>query len=57
MKTAKLLEFPYGRIRQEPEAHTAKILLLPVKSSAGVEGVLLALPMAVTLAWLSAFGF
>ncbi len=27
--TAKVLEFPYSRIRQEPEAHTAKILSLP----------------------------
>jgi hypothetical protein len=54
MKTAKVLEFPYGRVRQEPEAHTAKILVLPVKSP---EFDILALPMAVTLAWLSAFGF
>jgi len=54
MKTAKILEFPYLRIRQEPEAHTAKILLLPVKNP-GAD--ILALPMAVTLAWLSAFGF
>jgi hypothetical protein len=51
MKTAKVLEFPYGRIRP-PEAHTAKILKLPVK-----EVDILALPYAVTLAWLSAFGF
>lgn len=51
---AKVLEFPYGRIRQEPEAHNAKILVLPVKDSTNE---LLALPYAVTLAWLSAFGF
>ena len=50
MTTAKVLEFPYGRIRQEPEAHTAKILRLPVPATN-----IWLLPMAVTLAWLSAF--
>jgi hypothetical protein len=54
MTTAKVLEFPYGRVRQEPEAHTAKIIVLPVKNPAAD---ILALPYAVTLAWLSAFGF
>jgi hypothetical protein len=50
MTTAKVLEFPYGRIRQEPEVHTAKILRLPEKQPL--------LPVyAVTLAWLSMFGF
>ena len=53
MKTAKVLEFPYLRIRQEPEAHVAKILKLPAKNPAAD---LLTLPYAVTLAWLSAFG-
>jgi hypothetical protein len=53
MTTAKLLEFPYGRIRQETEAHTAKILHLPLRNPAAD---VFALPMAVTLAWLSAFG-
>ena len=54
MKTAKVLEFPYGRIRQEPEVHEAKILVLPVKNPSDD---ILSLPYAVTLAWLSAFGF
>jgi hypothetical protein len=53
MTTAKVLEFPYGRIRQEPEVHTAKILVLPVKNEVDI----FTLPYAVTLAWLSAFGF
>lgn len=54
MKTAKILEFPYLRIRQEPEAHTAKILHLPrAKPEFGVW----ILPAEMTLAWLSAFGF
>jgi hypothetical protein len=52
MTTAKVLEFPYGRVRQEPEAHTAKILRLPEK-----QPDILALPYAVTLVWLSMFGF
>ena len=51
MTNAKILEFPYGRIRP-PEAHTAKILKLPEK-----QPDILALPMAVTLVWLSMFGF
>jgi hypothetical protein len=50
MNTAKVLEFPYGRIRQEPEAHTAKILHMPDRS---VD--LFMLPMAFMAAWLSAF--
>ena len=54
MKTAKVLEFPYLRIRQEPEAHVAKILVLPKAHNPAVD--LLTLPYAVTLAWLSAFG-
>jgi hypothetical protein len=54
MTTAKVLEFPYGRVRQEPEVHTAKILVLPVKNHS-VD--VFTLPYAVTLAWLSAFGF
>lgn len=49
---AKVLEFPYGRIRQEPEVHEAKILKLPQK-----QVDVLMLPYAVTLAWLSMFGF
>ncbi len=52
MTTAKVLKFPHGRVRQEAEAHEAKILKLPVK-----EPDILLLPYAVTLAWLSAFGF
>jgi hypothetical protein len=55
MKNAKILEFPYLRIRQEPEAHVAKIIPLPRPGYPA--GDILALPMAVTLAWLSAFGF
>lgn len=50
----KVLEFPYGRIRQQPEEHTAKILVLPVRNPP-VD--ILALPMVFALAWLSAFGF
>lgn len=50
MTNAKILEFPYGRIRQEPEAHTAKILRLPVQT---VD--IWMLPFAFALAWLSAF--
>ena len=52
MTSAKVLEFPYGRVRQEPEVHTAKILRLPEKQP----DVLLPV-YAVTLAWLSMFGF
>ena len=54
MKTAKVLVFPKDRIRQEPEAHVAKILVLPRATNPAVD--LLTLPFAVTLAWLSAFG-
>jgi hypothetical protein len=50
MTTAKVLEFPYSKIRQEPEAHTAKILPFPVRTTD-----IWMLPFAVTLAWLSAF--
>lgn len=50
MTNAKILEFPYGRIRQEPEAHTAKILRLPAPATN-----IWLLPMAVTLAWMDAF--
>ncbi len=52
MKTAKVVDFPYGKIRprQEPEAHTAKILHLPVRS---VD--LFMLPMVFMAAWLSGF--
>ena len=53
--TAKILEFPYGRIRQEPEAHKAKILPLPRPGYPAAD--LWNLPLAMTLAWLSAFGF
>ncbi len=55
MKTAKVIEFPYSRIRREPEAHEAKILPLPRPGYPMAD--LMNLPMAVTLAWLSAFGF
>jgi hypothetical protein len=55
MQPAKVLEFPYGRVRQEPEAHVAKIIPLPRPGYPAAD--ILALPMAVTLAWLSAFGF
>ena len=51
--TAKILEFPYGRIRQEPEAHKAKILPLPRPGYPAAD--LLFLPFAVTIAWLEAF--
>jgi hypothetical protein len=54
MKTAKILEFPYLRIRQEPEAHTAKILPMPRPGYPA--GDILALPMVFAAAWLSAFG-
>ena len=53
MTTAKVLEFPYSKIRQEPEVHTAKLIPLPRPGYPAAD--ILALPMAVTLAWLSAF--
>jgi len=53
MKTAKVLDFPYGRIRREPEAHTAKIIQLPRPGYPAVD--ILALPMAMAAAWLSLF--
>jgi hypothetical protein len=51
---ATVLAFPKDRVRQEPEAHTAKILVMPVKNPS-VD--ILAFPAAVTLVWLSMFGF
>jgi hypothetical protein len=53
MTKAKILDFPYSRVRQEPEAHTAKILSLPRPGYPAAD--IWSLPMAVTLAWLSAF--
>jgi len=50
MTTAKVLEFPYDRVRQEHEVHNAKILRLPAR-----ETDLFLLPMAFMAAWLSAF--
>jgi hypothetical protein len=52
MTTAKVIEFPYSRIRLDVERHDAKILRLPEK-----QPDILALPYAVTLVWLSMFGF
>jgi hypothetical protein len=51
---AKVLEFPYSRVRQEPEVHTAKILALPLPVTNPVAAIWM-LPFAVTLAWLEAF--
>jgi hypothetical protein len=53
MKTATVLAFPSDRVRPA-EAHTAKILVMPVKNP---EIDILAFPAAVTLVWLSMFGF
>jgi hypothetical protein len=53
MTTAKVLAFPYGRIRQEPEVHAAKILVLPRPGYPAAD--ILFLPLAVTIAWLEAF--
>jgi len=53
MKTAKILKFPHGRVRQEPEAHTAKIIPLPRPGYPAAD--ILALPMMFAAAWLSAF--
>ncbi len=53
MKSAKVLAFPYSRIRQEPEAHTAKVLHMPAKApSSPVE-----FWVAFTCAWVDAFNF
>jgi hypothetical protein len=49
MTTAKVLEFPYSRIRLETEQHTAKILVLPAKTS-GIE--IWELPMVMMAAWI-----
>lgn len=54
MKTAKVLDFPYSRIRTDTESHTAKIIPLPRPGYPS--GDILALPMVVAAAWLEMWG-